>query len=59
MSGAGAGAGAAAGGGLGPGAGSVDYAWLQEQLAELSRQLSTVGLEEDDYEDEVRGVIVC
>lgn len=32
----------------------VDYAWLQEQLAELSRQLGNVALEEDELEVEVR-----
>ncbi|GBF91066.1 hypothetical protein Rsub_03922 [Raphidocelis subcapitata] len=31
--------------------GTIDYAWLQEQLAELSKQLSTIGLE-DEFEDE-------
>jgi hypothetical protein len=32
--------------------GTIDYAWLQEQLAELSKQLTTIGLE-DEFEDEV------
>jgi hypothetical protein len=43
---------AAAGAAVGVGDLGVDYAWLQAQLAELSKQLSSVGLE-DEFEDEV------